>query len=409
MRERLAAPRSRPRAARPGRRRGTDEPAVALLDAWAVVADAVSFYSERIANEGFLRTATSARRVRELARTLGYELRPGVAAQVDLAFTVETAPGAPEVDHRPGRDAGAVRARSRASCPQTFETAADLEVRAGLERASPRSTPDRRRSRRIDESSGSADRSPSDRATPSSSPSRPLASGHAGVPGPATSCARSRTRTPPPTRAGPGWTSTSRSSPLTTPRHVPAHRRRGARVPRTAAAVRLERTGPEPARRARPDPPGRGRMSTRTTPLEYIWTNYGVTDPLEVDGDHPAILPDTGWSSPSRTRGGLPRGRRRPRRRRRFAVSGPVTRVDVDAAGGPGGVRPPPGRRARRLDAAARRPTSRTTDLHRRDDARPAGDRPAAAARPAPGARREECPSASPTGSTTRPRTSPRP
>ena len=37
------------------------------------------------------------RSVRELARTLGYELRPGVAAQVDLVFTVETAPGAPEV------------------------------------------------------------------------------------------------------------------------------------------------------------------------------------------------------------------------------------------------------------------------------------------------------------------------
>ena len=32
----------------------------------------------------------------ELARAIGYELSPGVAAGTDLAFTLETAPGAPE-------------------------------------------------------------------------------------------------------------------------------------------------------------------------------------------------------------------------------------------------------------------------------------------------------------------------
>ena len=55
--------------------RGPDE-AIALLDAWALVANAVSFYTERIAQEGFLRTATERESVRWLARTLGYELRP---------------------------------------------------------------------------------------------------------------------------------------------------------------------------------------------------------------------------------------------------------------------------------------------------------------------------------------------
>ena len=35
--------------------------AIALLDAWATVADVLTFYHERIANEGYLRTATERR------------------------------------------------------------------------------------------------------------------------------------------------------------------------------------------------------------------------------------------------------------------------------------------------------------------------------------------------------------
>ncbi len=41
--------------------RTADDPAVAVLDAWATVADVLTFYQERIANEGFLRTATERR------------------------------------------------------------------------------------------------------------------------------------------------------------------------------------------------------------------------------------------------------------------------------------------------------------------------------------------------------------
>ena len=36
--------------------RSADDPAIALLDAWATVADVLTFYQERIANEGYLRT-----------------------------------------------------------------------------------------------------------------------------------------------------------------------------------------------------------------------------------------------------------------------------------------------------------------------------------------------------------------
>jgi hypothetical protein len=69
--------------------RSQDDPAIALLDAWAVIADIVTFYQERIANEGFLRTATERRSILELAREIGYELSPGVAASAFLQFTVE--------------------------------------------------------------------------------------------------------------------------------------------------------------------------------------------------------------------------------------------------------------------------------------------------------------------------------
>lgn len=127
MRADLASPRH-PLEVRSLAGHGSDEPAIALLDACALVADVVAFYSERIATEGFLRTATQTGSVRELARTLGYELRPGVAAEADLVFTAETAPGAPAtVTVAAGTPVQSVPGAGQ--LPQTFQTAADLEVR----------------------------------------------------------------------------------------------------------------------------------------------------------------------------------------------------------------------------------------------------------------------------------------
>jgi Baseplate J-like protein len=63
------------------------DPSIALLDAWAVIGDVLTFYQERIANEGYLPTALERRSILELARLVGYRLRPGVAASVYLAFT----------------------------------------------------------------------------------------------------------------------------------------------------------------------------------------------------------------------------------------------------------------------------------------------------------------------------------
>src|SRR5271167_1842295 len=66
------------------------DPSIAMLDAWAIVADVLTFYQERIANEGYLMTATERRSILELARLVGYTLRPGVSASVYLAFTMAT-------------------------------------------------------------------------------------------------------------------------------------------------------------------------------------------------------------------------------------------------------------------------------------------------------------------------------
>ncbi|WP_194918887.1 putative baseplate assembly protein [Catenulispora rubra] len=69
--------------------RSTDDPAIALLDAWAVLGDLLSFYSERIADEGYLRTATQNASIQMLGGLVGYRPRPGVAGGTALAFTID--------------------------------------------------------------------------------------------------------------------------------------------------------------------------------------------------------------------------------------------------------------------------------------------------------------------------------
>jgi hypothetical protein len=108
--------------------RTDDDPSVALADAWACVLDVLAFYQERIAGEGYLRTATEDLSVRELARTVGYELSPGVAADCPLAFTLETAAGAPaQVTIEAGTRAQSLPGPGQ--LPQTFETTAALDAR----------------------------------------------------------------------------------------------------------------------------------------------------------------------------------------------------------------------------------------------------------------------------------------
>lgn len=101
-----------------------DDPSIALLDAWAIVADVLTFYQERIANEGYLRTATERRSILELARLIGYKLQPGVSASVYLAFTLEDGY---QVEIPEG--AGAKSLPGPGETPQTFETSKPLLAR----------------------------------------------------------------------------------------------------------------------------------------------------------------------------------------------------------------------------------------------------------------------------------------
>lgn len=113
--------------------RESDDPAIALLDAWAVVGDVLTFYEERIANEGFLRTATERRSILELGRLVGYKLKPGVSSSVYLAYTVDETtktiiPAGSKSQSIPG--AG--------EQPQTFETSEDFEARGVWNALKPR-------------------------------------------------------------------------------------------------------------------------------------------------------------------------------------------------------------------------------------------------------------------------------
>ncbi len=117
--------------------RNSDDPSIALLDGWATVADVLTFYQERIANEGYLRTATERRSVLELARLVGYKLRPGVSASVFLAYTLDensteesTIPAGSRVQSVPGPG----------ELPQSFETSEDIKARAQWNNLKPRMT-----------------------------------------------------------------------------------------------------------------------------------------------------------------------------------------------------------------------------------------------------------------------------
>jgi predicted phage baseplate assembly protein len=115
--------------------RAPDDPSIAILDAWSVAADILTFYTERIANEGYLRTAVERRSVLEIARTIGYELSPGVAASTYLAFAVDDPPFVPsglapptEVALPSGTKVQSLPGKS-GELPQTFETIAATDAR----------------------------------------------------------------------------------------------------------------------------------------------------------------------------------------------------------------------------------------------------------------------------------------
>jgi hypothetical protein len=115
--------------------RDTGDFSIALLDAFATTADVLTFYQERIVNEGFLGTATERRSILELARLIGYRLRPGLSASGFLAFFMQKdATGLIPV----GTAAKSVPAPGQLL--QTFETGAVIQARSEWNELVPRRT-----------------------------------------------------------------------------------------------------------------------------------------------------------------------------------------------------------------------------------------------------------------------------
>lgn len=99
----------------------------ALVSAWAAVGDNLTFYQERIANEGYWRTATEELSVRALLNSVGYHPAPAMSATTALAFTLIDAAGGPQRLLIP--KGSAVQSVPRpGETPLVFETLEDLEA-----------------------------------------------------------------------------------------------------------------------------------------------------------------------------------------------------------------------------------------------------------------------------------------
>lgn len=110
--------------------RTPDDPSIGLLDAWAVVGDLLTFHSERIAEEGYLRTADEHRSLALLGRLVGHRPRPGIAADTHLAYTLDRDPRAEDVPVLIPRGARANSVPSTSDEEsQAFETSEDLVAR----------------------------------------------------------------------------------------------------------------------------------------------------------------------------------------------------------------------------------------------------------------------------------------
>lgn len=100
----------------------------ALVSAWAAVGDNLAFYQERIAQEGYLRTATEAFSVRALNASVGYAPRKAASAVTHLAFTVADAAAGPASVDLP-RGTAVQSLPVGGGRPVVFETDAALDAR----------------------------------------------------------------------------------------------------------------------------------------------------------------------------------------------------------------------------------------------------------------------------------------
>jgi hypothetical protein len=118
--------------------RNDDDFAIASIDAWATVLDILSFYQERICNEGYLRTAIERLSVLYLARHIHYVPPPGVSAETHLAFSMNEAQGAPPSAIIPkGTKVQSIPKQDQ--LPQIFETEEEINAKVDWNKISPQS------------------------------------------------------------------------------------------------------------------------------------------------------------------------------------------------------------------------------------------------------------------------------
>lgn len=116
--------------------RRADDFGIALIAMWAYLADILTFYQERTANEAFLRTALQPESLRRLAALLDYRPAQGKAAVTYLAFTLKApTPSLPEVNLPAGLRAQSVPGQDER--PQKFESAEARKARAAWNRLAP--------------------------------------------------------------------------------------------------------------------------------------------------------------------------------------------------------------------------------------------------------------------------------
>ncbi len=138
---------------------------VALCGAWAELAEIISFYQERIINDAFLATSSSADALTRLAHSLGHELPPNTSASSVVSYTLR--------DRAAGVEA---LLRARAAGSGTLRATASGTT-SPLQPAAP--PPLRRASGRAPSGSGQPAQTgsmpPGGRATPQARPSAPIA------------------------------------------------------------------------------------------------------------------------------------------------------------------------------------------------------------------------------------------
>jgi len=104
----------------------TSDLALQMIEWWAYLADILTFYNQRIANQDYLRTADLDASVNRLIRVLGFRPRPGIGAQATLAALVSakqpiTLPQGFAVQSKPGPG----------QTPQIFELSQDTQAQPG--------------------------------------------------------------------------------------------------------------------------------------------------------------------------------------------------------------------------------------------------------------------------------------